>query len=204
MEAITKEVKELVTSCLADGKLDSGEILRIGVFVAQKVNAVKNLSGEEKKKAVLLLVEEALKSQMSAEQYQQVGSKFALQVLPVVLDIAVGAARGEFSLGKVNSAGVLSCLMACFSAAQKDVAVSPVPQAAPLVAAPLVAASAALTVRAPETATRAPEPAQEVKKEEVAQAPPAESSSQVSVAPLPELKEESPSETPQTEANPAA
>ena len=113
--AVVSEATALVRECLADGKLDAGEILRIGIFVAQKVNVVKGLSGPEKKAFVLEAVRKAAEAAIPAEQREQVGYTAALQVLPTVLDIAVAAAHGKIALQRVRERVSVDCLVGCFS-----------------------------------------------------------------------------------------
>ena len=118
-DVLAKELKSLVAECFADGKLDSGEILKIGVFAAQKVNVLEGLSGDAKKHLVLKSVDMALRTALPRAQYEKVGSKFALQILPVVLDIAVSAANGKLALGKPTPEGILSCLLSCMMSVKK-------------------------------------------------------------------------------------
>ena len=143
VDSLVKEVTELVSSCMADGKLDAGEILKIGMAAAEKVSQLKALSADEKKALVVSVVEKALKAVVPAEQYEQVGSIFALQVLPIVLDIAIGAANGQFSLDSVKKMGVadwLLCLVPCMKKVE-DTVVSPQKPVAALVASPAVPTS---------------------------------------------------------------
>lgn len=122
------DVSETIKACLVDGKLDSGELLKIGVLVAEKANKIANLSDDDKKDLVLTCVAAALKKQLTPEQFEQVESKFVLQVLPTVLDIALSAAHGKFDLKtsaqKVGMVGWLSC-MSCASSSVEAPGVSP-------------------------------------------------------------------------------
>lgn len=144
---VVSEATALVRECLADGKLDAGEILRIGIFVAEKVNAVKGLTGPEKKEFVLEVLKKAVEAAVPAEQREQVGYIAAIQVLPTVLDIAVAAAHGKVALQRVRERVSVGCLVGCFSglwgkrenpaaalaaaaAAVRDAVVEPVPVAA--------------------------------------------------------------------------
>lgn len=113
--AVVSEATALVRECLADGKLDAGEILRIGIFVAQKVNVLKGLSGPEKKAFVLDVVQKAAEAAIPAERREQVGYTAALQVLPTVLDIAVAAAHGKIALQRVRERVSADCLVGCLS-----------------------------------------------------------------------------------------
>ena len=110
-EQVLSETVALVRECLADGKLDASEILRIGVFVAQKANALREMSGPQKKEFVLKAVQKAIETAVPAEQREQVGYTTALQVLPTVLDIAVAAAHGKLALQRVS----VGCLAGCFA-----------------------------------------------------------------------------------------
>lgn len=115
-DAALLEAIVLVRECLSDGTLDASEILRIGVFAAQKVNSLRGLTGPEKKALVLALVRKAVEAAVPAEQHESVGYTTALQVLPTVLDIAVAAAHGKLALQRVVRQRVsLSCLFGCFS-----------------------------------------------------------------------------------------
>jgi hypothetical protein len=109
-EQVLSETVALVRECLADGKLDASEILRVGVFVAQKANAFRDMSGPKKKEFVLEAVKKALETAVPAERREQVGYTTALQVLPTVLDIAVAAAHGKLALKRVSA----GCLAGCF------------------------------------------------------------------------------------------
>lgn len=115
LDVFVKDAKELVSEALADGVLDADEVLRIAMFVAEKVNLLQGLSGPERRRLVIRAVELAVKSVVPPEQAEQVGSSVALQVLPSVLDIAVSAARGKIFLGKVakEKKWSLACLLGC-------------------------------------------------------------------------------------------
>lgn len=111
-DAIIADVKRLISECYADGRLDSGDVLKIAVGVAVKVNAVHGMSGVEKKEFVLKAVEAGLREVFPGEQYEKSESKFVRSVLPAVLDIAVSSARGAFALQKPLKQ-VASCLSFC-------------------------------------------------------------------------------------------
>ena len=112
---VVSEATALVRECLADGKLDAGEILRIGIFVAEKVNVVKGLTGPEKKEFVLEVLKKAVEAAVPAEQREQAGYTAAIQVLPTVLDIAVAAAHGKVALQRVRERVSVGCLVGCLS-----------------------------------------------------------------------------------------
>lgn len=124
------ETKVLVSACLEDGKLDSGEILRIAIFVAETANKVSGLSGAEKKELVLKTVAQAVEEAVPAELREKVGSTVALQVLPTVLDIAVGAARGRLDLGLPKGSWAAK-VAACWCAGVEAVKVVKAAVAAP-------------------------------------------------------------------------
>ena len=111
-DAIIADVKRLISECYADGRLDSGDVLKIAVGVAVKVNDVRGMTGVEKKEFVLKAVEAGLREVFPGEQYEQAESKFVRSVLPAVLDIAVNSARGAFALQKPLTQ-VASCFSFC-------------------------------------------------------------------------------------------
>ena len=111
-DAIIADVKRLISECYADGRLDSGDVLKIAVGVAVKVNDVRGMTGVEKKEFVLKAVEAGLREVFPGEQYEQAESKFVRSVLPAVLYIAVNSARGAFALQKPLTQ-VASCFSFC-------------------------------------------------------------------------------------------
>ena len=119
---LVAQVKDLVVSSVSDGKLDTNEILNIGMFVAQKASSVVSLSLDEKKALVVKVVEAALKEHLSPSQLDQTGAKFALNMLPTVLSIAMDAASGKLDL---SAKAVKGCFFSCLSAAKKDLALPP-------------------------------------------------------------------------------
>jgi hypothetical protein len=97
-------------------KWDSASLIRLGGQLAVKVNAIQNLSGQEKQKLVCQIlktvledVEKKEKSETSVEEEkaaiaQQFASlrKTVEDVLPASLDLALAAARGKLDLKKVK------------------------------------------------------------------------------------------------------
>jgi hypothetical protein len=74
--------------------------LRLAVSIAQDVNAIQGLSGNEKKTIVLDILKQAVqKSTLSDDQKKEL-SGLLQTVVPATLDIAVSVARGGFSLQK--------------------------------------------------------------------------------------------------------
>ena len=74
--------------------------LRLAVSIAQDVNAIQGLSGNEKKAIVLDILKQAVqKSTLSDDQKKEL-SGLLQTVVPATLDIAVSVARGGFSLQK--------------------------------------------------------------------------------------------------------
>lgn len=95
-EVLLKEMTDRVSACYVaadDGKLDCGEVLMIAVSYFGKVKA-KTLS--EKKDLLVKLVSAALEKAVPAGQYERVGSKFVLDVLPAVLSIAAPLAANSW------------------------------------------------------------------------------------------------------------
>ena len=164
-DAMIADVKRLIKECYADGHLDFGDVLKIAVGVAGKVNGVREMSGADKKAFVLKAVEAGLREVFPGELFEQGESKFVRGILPVVLDIAVSSARGAFALQKPLEVATSWFSLCCpvLKAVQKpcltSVAVPAAVAAAPavVVAAPEPAAAVpAVVVAAPEPAAAEP------------------------------------------------
>ena len=154
-DAMIADVKRLIKECYADGHLDFGDVLKIAVGVAGKVNGVREMSGADKKAFVLKAVEAGLREVFPGELFEQGESKFVRGILPVVLDIAVSSARGAFALQKPLEVATSWFSLCCpvLKAAQKPCLTS-VP--APAVAAVPAPAAPAVVVAAPEPAAAEP------------------------------------------------
>lgn len=162
-DAMIADVKRLIKECYADGRLDFGDVLKIAVGVAAKVNDVREMSGAEKKAFVLKAVEAGLREVFPDELFEQGESKFVRSILPVVLDIAVSSARGAFALQKPLEVAASWFSLCCpvLKAAQKPCLTSVPAVAAVAVAAPEPVAAVAEPVAAvaePVAAVAAPEP----------------------------------------------
>ena len=154
-DAMVADVKRLIKECYADGHLDFGDVLKIAVGVAGKVNGVREMSGAEKKAFVLKAVEAGLREVFPGELFEQGESKFVRGILPVVLDIAVSSARGAFALQKPLEVATSWFSLCCpvLKAVQKPCLTSvPAVPAVPVVAAP----EPAVVVAAPEPAAAEP------------------------------------------------
>jgi hypothetical protein len=106
------EVGDLVQvahDALADGHLSFGEVVQLGGLLASKVNRFVGLSGLQKQKIVLGVLEKAcsdlLAKHSDNEAYRVklvAAQDFAKGVLPSVLELAVSAAKGRLDLGQVK------------------------------------------------------------------------------------------------------
>jgi len=91
---LQKSIELLTKTPTPDG------FLRLAVTIAQEVNAIQALSGNEKKTIVLDILKQAVqKSTLSNDQKTEL-SGLLKTVVPATLDIAVSVARGGFSLQK--------------------------------------------------------------------------------------------------------
>jgi hypothetical protein len=117
---LVSETKSILTESLVDGKLSTNEILNIAMFVAQKVSSIANLSYDEKKTLVIKVVEASLQQHLTPSQFDQVGARAALDMLPTVFDIAMNVASGKLDLSVKGLEKVASsCLPSCFSFLKK-------------------------------------------------------------------------------------
>ena len=163
-QTFVRDVTDLMKVCLADGKFDSGEVLKVAALVSSKANEIEHLSDDDKKDLVLAAVQTSLKQLLSPEQFEQAESKFVLQVLPTVLDIALAASHGKDLKESVKAVQRkwFACLSCSSAKASSPVApVEPSVMCASASNAPagvepaVVEAVPALAVREPE---QAPQP----------------------------------------------
>ncbi len=113
------DVQELVDFAKqSQGQLswDTASLIRVSGQLAVKVNAIKNLSGQEKQKLICQVLkrvlEEVEKKEVSEESTEEKKKALADQfaslkkvvddVIPASLDLALAAARGKLDLKKVK------------------------------------------------------------------------------------------------------
>jgi hypothetical protein len=103
------DLVQVARDALADGHLSFGEVVQLGGLLASKVNRFVQISGQQKQKMVLGIVERAcselLEKHSEDEAYRLkivAAQDFAKEVLPSVLDLAVSAAKGKLDLGQVK------------------------------------------------------------------------------------------------------
>jgi hypothetical protein len=124
------DLVQVARDALADGHLSFGEVVQLGGLLASKVNQFEQLSGQQKQKIVLGVVERAcdelLEKKLAElpedekEAYRAklvAAQEFAKEVLPSVLTLAVSAAKGKLDLGTVKKScwTVLGLALQCVS-----------------------------------------------------------------------------------------
>lgn len=117
-ESLLKVVSDAFVDAKKDGKIDAGDMIRVGLLAAGKVGVLKNLSVAEKKAVVLELLEKGLKSlgpkplgldeAVSAEVEKQ-------------LMVAAGAAI-DVALVSLKARSLFSYQLCCAGPADVDVA----------------------------------------------------------------------------------
>jgi len=124
LEALVKETRHAFIIAKSDGVLDSGEVIQIAVGLAQKIQALANLSGAEKKALLLLTLKKGLDASggldtlpgftnASAETKQALEDQL-LTAASTTIDVLVSAAQGKIQLS--NPKTWLSCLFPCLTA----------------------------------------------------------------------------------------
>ena len=140
-EALLKEVCDAFVDAKKDGKIDAGDMIRVGLLAAGKVGVLKNLSAAEKKAVVLELLEKGLKSLGP----KPLGLDEAISVeVEKQLMTAAGAAI-DMALMTLKARSMFSYQLCCAGPANVDVGAFAVP-AVPAV--PVVAAVAAAVASA--------------------------------------------------------
>jgi len=94
--------------------------MRLGVTLAQEVNAIKVLTGNEKKAVVLDILKQAVQKCPVPEAQKTELLDLLKTVVPATLDIAVSVARGGFSLAKPKVGCVAALFRSCLAAAPID------------------------------------------------------------------------------------
>ena len=94
--------------------------MRLGVTLAQEVNAIKVLTGKEKKAVVLDILKQAVQKCPVPEAQKTELLDLLKTVVPATLDIAVSVARGGFSLAKPKVGCVAALFRSCLAAAPID------------------------------------------------------------------------------------
>ena len=94
--------------------------MRLGVTLAQEVNAIKVLTGNEKKAVVLDILKQAVQKCPVPEAQKTELLDLLKTVVPATLDIAVSVARGGFSLAKPKVGCVAALFRSCLVAAPID------------------------------------------------------------------------------------
>ena len=109
-QLVQTAVEVLTKSPTTDG------FMRLAVTLAQEVNAIKSLAGNEKKAVVLDILKQAVQKCPVPEAQKTELLDLLKTVVPATLDIAVSVARGGFSLAKPK-VGCVAALFRCFLAA---------------------------------------------------------------------------------------
>lgn len=95
MEA--QDLVKFAKECQGVLEWDTGSLIRVGGQLAVKVNAIQNLSGQQKQKLICQVLKTVL-AENGADSLKQVVD----DVIPASLDLALAAARGKLDLRKVK------------------------------------------------------------------------------------------------------
>jgi hypothetical protein len=112
---MTDKLVDKVTDLLSKKPTPEG-LMHAAVSLAQDVNEIKGLKGSEKKTMVLNIVGRAIQKAPLSEDAKKLLTDVRKNVLPVTLDIAISAARGVFSLQRVDK-GCLKSVLGCLCSA---------------------------------------------------------------------------------------
>jgi hypothetical protein len=118
MEHVEGLVAEVTPLLKMTGQPDSGVLISVGVKLAARVNALKGLSGVQKRDLVVVVLcrgLEKLKSDgsLTAERYAQL-QVVVKEAVPAAIDAAIDAARGKLNLKKIKPS-VLLRYCSCFA-----------------------------------------------------------------------------------------
>jgi len=94
--------------------------MRLAVTLAQEVNAIRALGGNEKKAVVLDILKQAVQKSPVPEAQKTELLDLLKTVVPATLDIAVSVARGGFSLAKPKVGCVAALFRSCLAVVPID------------------------------------------------------------------------------------
>jgi len=94
--------------------------MRLAVTLAQEVNAIRALGGNEKKAVVLDILKQAVQKSPVPEAQKKELLELLKTVVPATLDIAVSVARGGFSLAKPKVGCVAALFRSCLAVVPID------------------------------------------------------------------------------------
>lgn len=99
------EVSDLVKfakECQGVLDLDTPSLIRVSGQLAVKVNAIQNLSGQEKQKLICQILKTLISEKLGDSEQAVSLKKVVDDVIPASLDLALAAARGKLDLKKVK------------------------------------------------------------------------------------------------------
>jgi hypothetical protein len=99
------EVSDLVKfakECQGVLDLDTPSLIRVSGQLAVKVNAIQNLSGQEKQKLICQILKTLISEKLGDSERAVSLKKVVDDVIPASLDLALAAARGKLDLKKVK------------------------------------------------------------------------------------------------------
>jgi hypothetical protein len=99
------EVTDLVKfakECQGVLDLDTPSLIRVSGQLAVKVNAIQNLSGQEKQKLICQILKTLISEKLGDSEQAVSLKKVVDDVIPASLDLALAAARGKLDLKKVK------------------------------------------------------------------------------------------------------
>lgn len=129
MEHIDGLVAEVTPLLKAVGAVDSGALVSVGVKLAARVNALKDLSGAQKRDLVVVVLiralgilkaEELSKAAGECSQVESIEARYSKlesvvrEAVPAAIEAAIDAARGKLNLKKMKPS-VLLRYCSCFA-----------------------------------------------------------------------------------------
>lgn len=121
LELIVSETRTAISNAAADGTVDAGEVIQIAVALSQKLQALTNLSGSEKKTLLLSTIKKGLEEVMTGSNKDFIEP--LLSATSVSIDMVLSAASGKLDLRKPSS--WIQCLPICLGLAKSPLTATP-------------------------------------------------------------------------------
>ncbi len=109
LELLVSETRTAISNAAADGTVDAGEVIQIAVALSQKLQALTDLSGSEKKTVLLSTIKKGLEEVMTGSNKDLIEP--LLSATSVSIDMVFSAASGKLDLRKPSSWA--QCLPVC-------------------------------------------------------------------------------------------
>jgi hypothetical protein len=121
LELLVLETRTAISNAAADGTIDAGEVIQIAVALSQKLQALTDLSGSEKKALLMSTIKKGLEESIHDPSPGFINA--LLSATSVSIDMVLSAASGKLDLRKPSSWAL--CIPICLEFLKTEKVKSP-------------------------------------------------------------------------------